>query len=206
MQRFAVWVFVSTSLAFVSGCVQMHPTRTGFLSSYDQLRANKRDRIRLKPVYSQELATIDSFYIEPVEWMADDLGQPASSEKNRETIQAEFQKALDKEFAKIRPVVCEIGPQTAVVRAAITGVREADPWANILLIGQLAGPILNGGASVEIEVLTPEGHQIAAESAGFCGHDWDLFGFFWRPAHAKSATRQGARRLAKEISSASHSD
>jgi hypothetical protein len=89
------------------------------------------------------------------------------------------------------------------VRAAVTGIQEAKPFANLFMAVQIAGPLFNGGAASEIEVLAPDGQQIAAESAGFRGHDWDFIGYFWRPNHARSALRKAVRQLAGEISTAS---
>ncbi|MBI3862037.1 MAG: DUF3313 family protein [Planctomycetia bacterium] len=178
----------------------MHPTRSGFLTDYGELAPiDKRDRVRITPVDADALAGIDSFCIEPVEWLADAMGQPATSEKRQVAMQDAFQSALVEELGKIRPIVEEPGPQTAVVRAAVTGVRESRPWVNLFLSAQIAGPLFNGGAAAEIEVLAADGRQIAAESAGFTGHDWDVIGYFWGPNHPRSALRQAARRLAREL-------
>lgn len=203
MQISLFTALLAVVLSTASGCVQMHPTKSGFLSDYSELTpVDKKDRVRIKPIDTTALVAIDSFYIEPVQWLADDLGQPASSEKHMIAMLNAFRAALVEELEKIRPVVDEIGPQTAVVRAAITGVQEAKPFANLFLSVQIAGPVFNGGAAVEIEVLTAEGRQITAESAGFRGHDWDVIGYFWRPNHAKTALRKAARRLACEFSAA----
>lgn len=194
---------LAASLSCLGGCVRMHPTRTGFLTDYSALAPiDKKDRVRIKPVDTEALASIDSFYIEPVQWLADDFGQPASSEKRLIELRDAFQASLGQEFGKIRPIVDEIGPQTAVVRAAVTGVQESKPFVNAFLSLQIAGPMFNGGASVEIEVLTADGRQITAESAGFRGHDWDIVGYFWRANHPRSALRKSARQLAGEMSAA----
>ena len=192
-----------TSTLGASGCVQMHPTRSGFLTDYSDLApVDKKDRVRVKPIDAAALAEIDSFYIEPVQWLADDLGQPATSDKQMLSLRHSFQTALVTELGKIRPIVDEIGPRTAFVRAAVTGVQESKPFANLFLAVQIAGPLFNGGAVAELEVLTPDGRQIAAESAGFRGHDWDVVGYFWRPNHPRSALRRVARQLAGDLSAA----
>ena len=197
-------LLLMTCLGSASGCVQMYPTKSGFLSDYSQLTpVDKKDRVRIKPTDTAALATIDAFYIEPVQWLADDLGQPASSEKRMLEMRDAFQASLAQELGKIRPIVDTIGPQTAVVRAAVTGVQESKPFANLFMAVQIAGPLFNGGAASEIEVLTADGRQITAESAGFRGHDWDFVGYFWRPNHARSALRKAVRQLAGEISGAS---
>jgi hypothetical protein len=193
-----------SSLGTACGCVQMYPTRSGFLSDYSTLTpVDRKGHVRIKPADTAALATIDSFYIEPVQWLADDLGQPASSEKRMLEMRNAFQASLTDELGKIHPVVDTIGPQTAVVRAAVTGIQESKPFANLFMAVQIAGPLFNGGAASEIEVLTADGRQITAESAGFRGHDWDFIGYFWRPNHARSALRKAVRMLAGEISGVS---
>jgi hypothetical protein len=192
-------LIVATTFA-VSGCVQMHATRSGFLADYSQLvPLDKKERVRVKPVDPTALDGIDSFYIAPVEWLADDLGQPASSEKNEESIRNSLQAALERELGSIRPIVAEVGPGTAIVRSAVTGVQESKPLENILLMSQILGPFFNGGAVAEIEVLNAQGAQIAAESVAYKGRDWELLGFFWRPKHAEGAMQRAAQQLSEEM-------
>jgi hypothetical protein len=196
-------LLLATILAASAGCVQMHPTRSGYLTDYSQLvQVDRQDHIRASMVDAVALQQIDSFYIEPVEWLADDLGQPASSAKNEANLRTGFETALAKELNCIRPVVNQIGPGTARVRSAVTGVQESQPFANAFLAIQVAGPLFNGGAVAEIEVLSPDGQQIAAESLAFRGWEWDVPGFFWRPSHPKTALRRAAKQLAGDLKAA----
>jgi hypothetical protein len=183
------------------GCVEMSPTRSGFLTDYAGLREIKHHhRVRVKPVDPQELAEIDSFYIEPVEWLADDMGQPAGSPKHAERIRHALETQLACRLEEILPVVDleEIGPRTAIVRSAVTGVQESKPLINLLLITQV-GPIFNGGASAEIEIIGPSGHQVIAESVAYTGHEWELLGFFRKDEHSVSAMRRATKRLVREL-------
>jgi hypothetical protein len=183
------------------GCVEMSPTRSGFLTDYSGLREIKHHRrVRVLPVNLQELAEIDSFYIEPVEWLADDMGQPASSPNRAEKIRHALEEQLACRLEEILPVVEleEIGPRTAIVRAAVTGVQESKPLINLLLVTQV-GPIFNGGASAEIEIIGPSGHQVIAESVAYTGHEWELLGFFKKSEHSVSAMRRAAKRLVREL-------
>jgi Protein of unknown function (DUF3313) len=183
-----------------SGCVHMHPTTSGFLSDYsDLVPADKKDRVRTKSIQPHALADIDSFYIEPVEWLADDLGQPASDPQRAATIRDSLENSLAKELAKIRPIVQEVGPGTARVRAAITGVQESKPFANLFLAVQIAGPLFNGGAVAEIEIISPQGRQIAAESAAFTGSEWDVVGYFWGPKHPSAAVARAAKQISSDL-------
>ena len=187
-----------------AGCVQLHPTRSGFLGDYSELMPlDKKDRVRVKPVAAAALADVDSFYIEPVAWLADDMGLPARSPADEEAIRSSLQEALSSALGSIRPLVDEVGPRTAVVRAAVTGVQESLPLVNLLLVTQIVGPLFNGGAAAEIEVIGPSGAQIAAESAAYRGQDWDVVGFFWWPTHAESALRRAAKQLADDLTAGS---
>lgn len=183
------------------GCVEMHPTRSGFLSDYSELRQVGHHRhVLANPVDMDALAEMDSFYIEPVEWLADNLGQPASNIHQADRIRHTLEEALVRRLGEILPLVGEdqIGPRTAVVRAAVTGVQESKPWANAAVITQV-GPLFNGGASAEIEVLAPNGCQIAAQSVAYRGHEWELFGFFIKRAHAETAMRRAAKQLSRDL-------
>jgi hypothetical protein len=193
-------VLILTLLFLAPGCINMHPTRSGFLTDYSALQPiDKKDRVRVKPVACRSLDEIDSFFIEPVVWLADDMGQPASSAKNQEKIRNSLQEALVKELSCIRPIADEPGPGTAVVRSAITGVQESKPLENLLLMSQILGPFFNGGAVAEIEVLGSNGKQIAAESAAYKARDWEVVGYFWKPTHAETAMRRAVKQLAQDL-------
>src|SRR5262245_27168016 len=132
-QYLAVLLLVCTA----PGCIHMHPTRSGFLADYSQLEpVDKKARLQVKAVDAAALANVDSFYIEPVAWLADDMGLPANNEDAAEEIGNSLHESLAKELACIRPVVDEIGPGTAVVRSAVTGVRESLPIMNLILTFQ----------------------------------------------------------------------
>ncbi len=200
--RFGFTSLLLTTLIATSGCVQMHPTRSGFLTDYSQLVKDKKDHVRANPIDPVALAQIDSFYVEPVVWLADDMGQPASNPKNEEKLRNSLEMALVTQLSEIRPVVDELGPRTARVRSAVTAVQESQPLANAFLAVQIAGPLFNGGAVAEIEIIGPQGEQIAAQSAAYRGWDWDVLGYFWKPSHPKTALKRGVKQLAKELQAA----
>ena len=189
-----------------AGCVQMHPTRSGYLSSYRGLdRVESRFRVigkgdarLVRWADACDLRGIDSFVIEPVVWLADDLGQPASSPERGESIRRAFHEALAEELGEIRPIVREAGPRTAVVRAAVTGIQEAKPIVNLVILA-FSGPLFNGGAVVEVEILDPNGEQVSAESVAVQGRDWEALGFFHRHRHAERSVRRAASLVADDL-------
>ena len=186
--------------------MQSYPTRSGFLTDYSHLRPIYsgcrpigRDETRfVRSAAPRALENIDSFYIEPVRWVADDLGQPASTPENAERIRHALEISIANELGTIRPIVSTVGPHTARVRAAVTGVQESKPIMNLVTF-ILTGPLFNGSATAEIEVIDPCGVQIAAESIAKRGKEWDLLGFFQSSRHSESALQQVAEQLAKDV-------
>ena len=158
----------------------------------------KGDARLVRWAHACDLRGIDSFAIEPVVWLADDLGQPASSPERGEAIRRAFHEALAEELGEIRPVVRAPGPRTAVVRAAVTGIQEAKPLVNLVILA-FSGPLFNGGAVVEVEILDPAGEQIAAESVAVQGRDWEVLGFFHRHRHAERSVWRAASIIAEDL-------
>ena len=189
-----------------AGCEQMHPTRSGFMSDYSRLRRveshcrayGRGDARLIRSARPNAFADVDSFYVEPVVWLADDLGQPASSDANAQQIRQSLEAALVEELSAIRPVVDTIGPRTAIVRSSVTGVQEAKALINVLTLA-LSGPLFNGGAVVEIEIVDPDGAQLAAECIAVQGREWEVFGFFHKPRHAVNAVRRAAVYVADDL-------
>jgi hypothetical protein len=64
---------------------------------------------------------------------------------------------------------------------------------------QIAGPLFNGGAVAEIEIISPDGRQIAAESAAFMGSEWDIVGYFWGPKHPSAALVRAAKQISGDL-------
>jgi len=186
--------------------VQMHPTRSGFLSDYSGVECiesmsrvfSKGDARLTRLARDVAWDEIDSFYIEPVSWMADDLGQPASSKQNADSIRDSLRMALVQELGAIRPIAKAAGPRTATVRSAVTGVQEGKPIINLITLA-LSGPLFNGGAVVELEIVAPDGAQIVAASVAVQGRDWEVLGFFHKPRHAENAVRRAAGYIAADM-------
>ena len=210
MSRFIQHALLCCGVLYASvGCVQMHPTRSGFLSDYSGLRLVEShgrsfcrgDARLIRSLRPNTFTDIDSFYVEPVQWLADDFGQPASSPANAEEVRRSLKAALVEELCDIRPIVDSVGPRTAIVRSSVTGVQEAKVLANVLTLVQ-CGPLFNGGAAVEIEIVDQDGVQLAAECVAVDGREWEVFGFFHRPRHAVRAVRRAAAYVAEDLESA----
>jgi hypothetical protein len=197
----AFWLQISVPLLlFGSGCAQLNPTHTGYLSDYSQLqqKAPKIPIIRSHVIEaggSGALDGIDSFVIEPVGWLAKDESPTLVLENSKRNLSDKLRKSLVDELEKLLPVVDCPGPHTATVRAAVTQVAYARPILNSAL-SAVAVPIFNGGGVVEAEVIGPDGKtQIAVVVAALPGRARDVLGFFTWQGHAEIAMRRSALEL-----------
>lgn len=187
------------ALAMFSGCANVKPTRSGYLSDYSQLKPEaKHKKQEARMAGAGSMTTIDSFYIEEVAWRS---ARPKSYVKKPQKEQAllkALREALRKELGAVHPVVDQPGPHTARVRAAITDEVNADVILNIL-VSIIALPVSNGGATIEAEVRGPAGDQLAAVDFAKAGGVFDVFGYFLPEEHAKQACRGAAKALRRAV-------
>ena len=181
-----------------AGCVQMHPTRSGFISDYSRLRRVESHCRSLGRGDARLIRSARPSSFANVVWLADDLGQPASSADNAEQVVRSLETALSEQLCAIRPIVKTLGPRTAIVRSSVTGVQESKTIVNVITLA-LSGPLFNGGAAVEIEIVDQDGTQLAAESVAVQGREWEVFGFFHKPRHAVNAVRRAAVYVADDL-------
>ncbi len=189
-----------------TGCASMKPTQSGFLGDYSRLEPTGaflnwgigRHRSLVSGPCPQDLEGVDSFYIEPVVWLAPETDWLGHNEDRRDRVGQALQKALCERFGKIRPVVATPGPGTARVRAAVTDVASARVFLNIVA-SIVWGPVSNGGAVVEAEVIRPDGRSFAAIVAASEGGMLDIVGFYTRSGHGKKAVRRVAGELAGRV-------
>lgn len=179
----------------IVGCANVKPTQTGYLSDYSRVQADPdHHKLQMHRADWADLQGIDSFYIEEVVWKSSRPKGTVAHPERQESMLKSLREALQRDLAAIRPVVDEPGPHTARVHAAITDEVDAEYLLNILA-SIVAGPVSNGGATVEAEILAPDGHQIAAVSAARAGGLLDVLGYYLPHDHAKVACRAAARDL-----------
>jgi hypothetical protein len=195
------WTVCVSLLWMATGCAMLKPTRSGYLTDYAQVRPasdkmlSTAEANRAEP---GELAEVDSFYIEDVEWRS---ARPAKVAKNpalQEQVLKALRAALVKDLSRVRPVVDQPGPHTARVRAAVTDARNADLLFNLIMTAIIT-PVANGGATIEAEVIAPDGRQIAAIDYARAGGFFDVIGYYWPNDHAKIACRRAAEELKEAV-------
>jgi len=106
----------------------------------------------------------------------------------RRAFERDLARGLDHTLQRAEP-----GAHDALrVRAAITQFETSAPWGNALSFAALGLALDNGGASVEFEVLAPDGRALLRSSASRSG---SVFAF-WRGFSSTSFGRAALRELA----------
>jgi hypothetical protein len=188
-------------MLLAGGCASNQPTHSGFLSAYP----SEKPRTEWFATYTATRATvgrmrqIDSFYLEEVAWRSPVPKEVAADPKQQRVLLDTLRDQLHQKLSPVRGFVGAPGPRTARVRAAITDDDKSVVWLNVLTT-VLAIPISNGGATIEAEVLAPDGTQIAAVDWGEVGGPLDFLGYYFSQDHAKVAIHHAAEQLARQLS------
>ena len=197
------------------GCSAMshyRPTHSGLLTDYSGLTKDPfhlnyglgLERTLTHAVAPDALATIDSYFIEPIGWAVDPSSRAGRDPTRPSVLSTALDAALREQLGTLLPIVAEPGPHTARVHAFITDARLSRPLSNTALTAAgffvpALGPVFFGGAVVEAEVLAPDHRQLAAISCASGGGALDVVGFYTRSGHAKKAMRRAARELREAI-------
>jgi hypothetical protein len=200
-QTWLVSCFAAVGLVALCGCADVKPTRSGYLKDYSALRPAKEGdkKLEVKRAPAEAVARVDSFYIEDVAWRSPRPKGTAETVEKQEPVLAKLREALREELSKVKPVVDRPGERTARVRAAVTDAVNAHVILNIIMT-IIAVPVSNGGATVEAEVLSPDGgRQVAAVDFARPGGLFDVVGYYWPDDHAKQACRKAAVRLREAV-------
>lgn len=197
----------ATAMVFdLVGCADLHPTRSGFLDHYERLTPTSdriswgggNHRIEVALPAPGDMQSVDSFYIEPVHWLATENDWMGPNPGRRSSVSNALEGALRDKLGQIRPIVDKPGPKTATVRATVTDVAATRAVTKLIVSTTTWHSVSNGGATVEAEVLAPDGHRIAAVDGASMGGFLDYFGHYLWSSHS----RIGARRVSGELDEA----
>jgi hypothetical protein len=162
-------------------------TESGFLSDYSQLKKGTGDQAKL--VYfspTADWSLYNKVYIEPVElWKSDDKDTPLGklSPENQQMLVNLLYTDLNNELQKSYTIVDQPGPNTIIVRVAITQASKSAPVrnlataivpfgiaANILKTAVFGTGIGVGEVQIEGELLDGQTHErLAAAVDRRCG-------------------------------------
>lgn len=146
---------------------------SGFLSDYSQLHKGKGDQARL--VYINPVVDWNKYtkmYIEPVQlWDSDDKDSKLGklSKENQQMLTSFLYTELNNELQKSYTIVDSPGPDTIVLRSAITEANKSAPVRNLLTsivpFGIAASMLKNvafgtgiGVGDVQVEAELLDGH------------------------------------------------
>lgn len=132
------------TLALLGGCKSSIPDRSGFLSSYDDLRAT--GTMRLESSVASDLASYGQFVVDPVEINLDARSNASDIQIKllAQTLRTQVQQALSEHASD--------GSGQARVRLALTRVRRSAPLLNLHPGTKLTGAGL-GEAGIEAEII-----------------------------------------------------
>ena len=192
--------------ALCGSCAQMDMTRSGFLSSYDQLEEAPDREVRFVPdeVDYFEASAIDwtrydTVLVEPVEYHQVGDRKRGPNREQRARLASEFTEILRRELSEEHELVDEPGPGTVLVRAAVTDADPSNIWINWLGLILVVPPDM-GGISGELELLdAATGERLVAMTATREGTPFLLIECFFTWGHAHHGMKKWARSLARTI-------
>lgn len=205
-------IAIGLSLLMTSGCAAYRPSESGYLGDYSGLRKDPfhlnrglgLERARSRSAPAEAVAGIDSYYIEPVQWLVPDSNRASRNPARRDNFCTVLGQSLREELGRLKPIVEVPGPRTARVRSAITVVNLARPVLNLALIATvvspvIVGPIFGGSGVVEIEAIGPDGTQVAAVSCASSGGPLDLLGYYNKSGHVRKAMKRAAHEMEETL-------
>lgn len=172
-------------------CASMKPTESGFLSSYAGLSKGESDNVRQVAPAPNALIGIESILVERPKWLATSGGGANFEQEQRDSVLTALEEALKEELGKIKPIKDRGGERPLVVRAAVTDAARSNPAVNVAT-SLLIGPVTNGGATIELEAIGPDGKRVAAMVYADTGGILDLLDAYSEAGHARQVTRRAA--------------
>lgn len=133
-------VLVTVALLGLTACKTTRQARSvtesGFLSDYSQLHAGKGDQAKLVYVNPDvNWKQYTKIYIEPVQlWKSDDPDSKLGklSKDDQQMLTSFLYTELNNELQKSYTIVSQPGPDTIVLRSAITEAHKSGPVRNLL--------------------------------------------------------------------------
>lgn len=184
-----------------TGCASMKPTESGFLSSYTGMTKGASDKVRQVAPAPNTLSGIESILVERPKWLATSGGGANFAQAQRDSVLTALEEALKDELGKLKPINDRHAQRPLVVRAAVTDAARSNPAVNVAT-SLLIGPVTNGGATIELEAIGPDGNRVAAMVFADTGGVLDLLDAYSEAGHARQVTRRAAAEFRELLSRA----
>lgn len=183
--------------ALLSACSSQETTRTGFLNSYDQMRVSQDDEDTLEFKAPAKMA-YTRFMVDEVTYAPGDKSETNVTPEQIAAIKEFYRQAAIETFSERYEYTIRPGHGVMRVRLAITGIDKAFAVLNYVTLA-LVGPVSNGGASSESEVIDSiTGEKIAALATYTNAHPLNgggVLGYFTETGHAKNVLADHAEQL-----------
>lgn len=194
--RAALVALVATTAA----CAGQHTTRTGFIGTAEAPAADPtRDVVYVAD--ASRWSGYTAVIVERPTFVPGPAVPDAPHPDDVAALTATYGRALEEAFGARFPLADAPGPGVLRVRAAVTGYTLADVVTNVIAT-PLVGPVRNGGAATEAEIVdSVTGERLAAlatHTNGFLFREGPV-PFFVRRGHAERALADHARRLADGV-------
>lgn len=182
--------------ALLSACPSQETTRTGFLNTYDHMRIAEDDKDALVYKAPAKMA-YTRFMVDEVTYAPGQKSEKDVTPEQIAEIKKSYQDAAIKTFSKRYQYTNQPDYGVMRVRLAITGIDKANSTLNYVTVA-LVGPVSNGGASSESEVIDAmTGEKIAALATHTNADpiNGGVFEYFTKTGHAKSVLADHAEQL-----------
>ncbi len=188
--RLIALLFLGTAL---SACAAQETTRSGFMTDYSQLQQSAEGDLRFS---ARPTAAYNAFLVDDVAYMPNGKSAPLTTTEI-DALRAHHKAAAEAAFAETFQKAAAPAPGVMRIRLAITGVDKADTTLNYVST-LLVGPLSNGGASSEGEVVDSiSGARLAALSTHTNATPFKggLFGYYSELGHAKAVLERHVAQL-----------
>ncbi|MDX2102444.1 MAG: DUF3313 family protein [Alphaproteobacteria bacterium] len=190
-------------LATTAACAGQHTTRTGFLGPAGRQTADTSEDFSFVAPAQRWVGYTAVIIDRPTFVPGGEVPVPPSAE-DVAALTRHYGQALEDAFGARFRRTLTAGPGVLRVRAAVTGYTLADIVTNIIAT-PLIGPVSNGGAASEAEVVdSVTGERLAAlatHTNGFLLREGPI-PFYVRRGHAEWALTDHARRLVESLPTA----
>jgi Protein of unknown function (DUF3313) len=188
--------------SLTAACATQQTTNTGYLGGAALTPvAGKGGRALAYAAEPVRLGAYTSVIIETPAYQPGPHAPKAPSQADVMALTTAYKRSLSGHFSQWYAITSQPGPGVLRVRAALTGYDLADVAANVVLT-PLIGPMANGGAASEAEVVdSVSGERVAALATHTNGSMWKNgpFSFFKSRAHAERALDGHAKQLASTV-------
>lgn len=139
-RKFLTALLIAGSALGVAGCKSTRQARSveesGFLGDYSQLKKGKSGQAKLLYIAPDvDWGKYTKIYIAPVQlWKGDETNSPLGelSKEDQQMLVSYFYTSLHNEMQKSYTLVEKPGPDTLVLRAAVTEAKKSGPVRNLL--------------------------------------------------------------------------